>query len=108
MSAERARREHDDGAIGRHWISIHCDDCPRGREAACADCPVLFLLGREADDAILIDVQEERALRVLRDADLLDAVIARRAVPSADDSSTDPLTWQDPRTYPAVRRADVA
>jgi len=32
---------------------------------ACGDCIVTFICGREPDDAIIIDVAEERAVRML-------------------------------------------
>jgi hypothetical protein len=46
-------------------ISISCDDCDLQDGAACDDCLVTFVLGREPDDAVVIDVAEARALRLL-------------------------------------------
>ena len=52
-------------------ITIECDGC-RGREYnVCSDCVVSFILGREPDDAIIIDVQEARAVRLLGRAGLV-------------------------------------
>ena len=47
-------------------MRIDCDDCVRQHTETCQDCVVTFLLGREADDAVVIDVLEERKLRQLQ------------------------------------------
>ena len=39
--------------------------------AACDDCVVSFLLGREPDDAVVIDADEARAMRMLQRAGLV-------------------------------------
>jgi len=52
-------------------ITIECDGC-RGRALnACGDCVVSFILGREPGDALIIDAQEARAVRLLGDAGLV-------------------------------------
>jgi hypothetical protein len=38
---------------------------------ACDDCVVTFLLGREPDDAVVIDADEARAMRMLERAGLV-------------------------------------
>lgn len=38
---------------------------------ACDDCVVSFITGREPDDAVLIDVGEARAMRMLSTAGLV-------------------------------------
>ena len=38
---------------------------------ACDDCVVTFISGREPGDAIVIDVAEERAVRMLAEAGLV-------------------------------------
>ena len=45
---------------------------------ACSDCVVTFLCGREADDAVIIDVTEARALRLLEQGGLAPALRHRR------------------------------
>ena len=55
-------------------MRIDCDECVRQHTATCEDCVVTFLLGREADDAVVIDVREERKLRLLQDAGLVPAL----------------------------------
>jgi hypothetical protein len=46
-------------------IRISCDDCVMQHTDACADCIVTFICSREPDDAVIIDVAEERAVRML-------------------------------------------
>ena len=40
-------------------------------DTACDDCVVTFLLGREPDDAVVIDADEVRAMRMLERAGLV-------------------------------------
>lgn len=51
--------------------TVECDACVMRETAACEDCVVTFLLGREPDDAVVIDAQEARAMRLLEQAGLL-------------------------------------
>ena len=46
-------------------LTISCDDCAMQGTTACDDCVVTFLCGREPDDAVIIDADEERAVRLL-------------------------------------------
>ncbi|HEY5251224.1 MAG TPA: hypothetical protein VIJ09_06170 [Acidimicrobiales bacterium] len=55
----------------RPTISISCDDCELQHTDACADCLVSFVLGREANDAVVVDVAEARAMRMLGHAGLV-------------------------------------
>ena len=52
-------------------ICIDCDDCRLQGSAACEDCLVTFVLGREPDDAVVVDADEARALRMLSRAGLV-------------------------------------
>ena len=52
-------------------ISISCDDCVLRESSACEDCLVSFVLGREPDDAVVVDVEEARAMRMLTRAGLV-------------------------------------
>lgn len=52
-------------------MRIDCDECVQQHTTTCEDCVVTFLLGREADDAVVIDVAEERRLRQLQAAGLV-------------------------------------
>ena len=44
---------------------IDCDDCVMSGSSACRDCVVSFVVGREPGDALVVDADEERALRLL-------------------------------------------
>jgi hypothetical protein len=46
-------------------MTISCDECSMRSTAACEDCVVTFICDREPQDAVIIDVAEERALRLL-------------------------------------------
>jgi hypothetical protein len=46
-------------------LTIDCDTCVMRATDACGDCIVSFIVTREPGDAIVIDVDEERALRAL-------------------------------------------
>ena len=59
------------GTETRPTISISCDDCELQHTDACADCLVTFVLGREPDDAVVVDVAEARAMRMLSRAGLV-------------------------------------
>ncbi|MBX7160723.1 MAG: hypothetical protein K1X95_10570 [Acidimicrobiia bacterium] len=55
--------------------TMDCDACPVAG-AGCGDCPVAYVLGRDADDAVVYDHATERALRLLREGGLLGEVMA--------------------------------
>ena len=59
-------------------LTISCDDCSLQATSACDDCLVTFLCGREADDAVVIDVAEARAVRLLGEAGLVPGLKHRR------------------------------
>ncbi|MGH9082689.1 MAG: hypothetical protein ACRDWN_05025 [Acidimicrobiales bacterium] len=52
-------------------LTVDCDSCTMRSTDACDDCVVSYLLGREPDDAVVIDADEARALRMLEHAGLL-------------------------------------
>ena len=52
-------------------LTIDCDRCALRETEACDDCVVSFLLGREPDDAVVIDADEARAMRMLERAGLV-------------------------------------
>lgn len=55
-------------------LTIDCDDCELHASDACGDCVVTFLCGREPDEAVVIDVVEARAVRLLAAAGLVPAL----------------------------------
>jgi hypothetical protein len=52
-------------------LTVDCDCCALRNTDACDDCVVSFLLEREPDDAVVIDADEARAMRMLERAGLL-------------------------------------
>ena len=52
-------------------VVIDCEDCALQGTDACADCVVSFICSREPDEAVVVDVGEARALRVLGSAGLV-------------------------------------
>jgi hypothetical protein len=60
-------------------LRIDCDDCVMEGTNACDDCIVTFLCTRDHGGAVVIDVQEVRALRLLQQGGLAPALRHRRA-----------------------------
>jgi hypothetical protein len=52
-------------------MEISCGDCVMQSTPACDDCVVTFICGREPDEAVIIDVAEARAVRLLGEAGLV-------------------------------------
>jgi hypothetical protein len=46
-------------------LTIDCDGCSMRNTTACDDCVVTFICNREPHEAVIIDVAEERAVRML-------------------------------------------
>lgn len=60
---------------------ISCDDCAMQHTNACDDCVVTFICGREPDEAVVFDVAEARAVRLLGEVGLVPKLrqVPRRA-----------------------------
>lgn len=65
MSRPPAPRDDDQS------LTIDCDECAMQGTSACGDCVVTFICSREPGEAVVVDVAEERALRLLSGAGLL-------------------------------------
>jgi hypothetical protein len=52
-------------------MRIDCDECRMQHTAACDDCVVTFVVNREPGYAIVIDADEQRAVRLFAEAGLL-------------------------------------
>jgi hypothetical protein len=63
-------RSHDTNEGARR---IDRDDCAMQGTDCCADCLVTFICSREPGEAVVVDVAEARALRMLSEAGLLPA-----------------------------------
>jgi hypothetical protein len=59
-------------------FTISCDDCTMQGTSACDGCVVTFICDRDPDDAVVIDVAEERALRLLGRSGLVPPLRHRR------------------------------
>lgn len=64
-------------------LNISCEDCSMQHTAACEGCVVSFICDRDPDDAIIIDVAEERAIRMLERSGLVPPLRHRRGSVSA-------------------------
>lgn len=51
-------------------LRIDCAECAMQHTPVCDDCVVRFICSRDADEAIVIDVAEVRALRLLGEVGL--------------------------------------
>lgn len=52
-------------------LNIDCDDCVMQHTTACDDCVVTFICSREPGEALVIDVAELRAVKMLGRAGLV-------------------------------------
>ncbi len=52
-------------------LTIDCGTCSHRQTPACDDCVVTFIVEREPDEAVVIDVAEFTALRRLQSAGLV-------------------------------------
>lgn len=50
---------------------IDCDTCPVQHSEACDDCVVTYVCNRTPGDALLVDLGDLRALRMLSDGGLV-------------------------------------
>ena len=59
-------------------LVIDCDDCSMRDTPTCEDCIVTFLCSSEPEQAVVIDVVEVRALRLLAESGLAPPLRHRR------------------------------
>lgn len=59
-------------------MEISCNDCVMQGTDVCDDCVVSFICNREPDEAVVIDVAEMRAVRLLQRAGLVPGLQLRR------------------------------
>jgi hypothetical protein len=52
-------------------LRIDCDECVMRGTEACDDCVVSFIVERRPGDAIVVDADEQRALKALGDRGLV-------------------------------------
>lgn len=61
-------------------FTIDCDQCVMQHTDACSDCVVTFICSREPGDALVVDVGEYRALRMLSESGLVPELRHRRRI----------------------------
>jgi hypothetical protein len=59
-------------------VRIDCDECAMCDTDTCGDCVVTYICSRQPDDAVIIDVAEARAIRLLANAGLVPQLRHRR------------------------------
>jgi hypothetical protein len=59
-------------------LTISCDECTMQRTTVCEDCVVTFLCDRQPGDAVVVDADEEQAVRMLGRAGLVPLLRHRR------------------------------
>jgi hypothetical protein len=69
---------NEDDGLDRGGLSIDCASCAMQHTVACDDCVVTFICSRTADDAVVVDVDEWRAVKLLQDAGLVPKLRHRR------------------------------
>ncbi len=55
-------------------FTVDCNECVMQGSDTCRDCVVTFICDREPDDALVIDADEARAVRLLSAAGLVPAL----------------------------------
>jgi len=55
-------------------FTIDCGECAHRDTSVCEDCVVSFVVGREPEDALVVDADEARAVRLLERAGLLPGI----------------------------------
>jgi hypothetical protein len=68
------RRPAGPGVPDRGSFTVDCADCAHRHTTVCDDCVVSFVVGREPDDALVVDADEARAVRLLERAGLVPGV----------------------------------
>jgi hypothetical protein len=61
-------------SLGSGTLTIDCAGCSHCGTDVCSDCVVSFIVSREPDDAVVIDADEARAVRLLERAGLVPGV----------------------------------
>ncbi len=61
-------------------LTIDCDECTHRHTSTCDDCVISFLVEREPHDAVVVDADEARAVRLLERAGLVPGLRHARQV----------------------------
>ena len=65
------QHEKDDRDSSSEVLVIDCETCSERETPTCDDCMVTFLCKRDPGDAVVVDLGEFRALRVLGESGLV-------------------------------------
>jgi hypothetical protein len=60
--------------------TIDCQECVMANTRACDDCVVTFVCGRRPGEALVIEVDEERAVRAMARAGLVPELRHQRKI----------------------------
>ncbi len=77
IGRERAR---DGEQMSETAFSVSCDDCRFDGTSTCGDCVVNLLLHRDPHDAVIFNVDDVRAMRLLADGGLLPEIRHERRI----------------------------
>ena len=55
-------------------LTIDCAECAHQHTSTCDDCVVTFLVDRQPEDAVVVDADEARAVRLLERAGLVPGI----------------------------------
>jgi len=69
-----ARRPHGTVVPEGGAFTVDCADCAHRCTDVCDDCVVSFIVGRAPEDALVVDADEARAVRLLERAGLVPGV----------------------------------
>jgi hypothetical protein len=61
----------DASTPGGHVLTIDCSECVLAATSACDDCLVSFIVDRRPGEAVVIEADEARAVRLLGEAGLV-------------------------------------
>ena len=70
----------DRPVVASEAFTIDCADCMHRGTDVCEDCVVSFIVGRQPEDAVVVDAEEARAVRMLEQAGLVPGVRHSRQV----------------------------
>lgn len=68
-------------------LTIDCGSCSRQHTPTCADCLVTFIVNREPQEAVVIDVAEFSALKRLQSAGLVPDLLHDGGPPGSPGST---------------------
>ena len=73
-------RRPPDRASEPDVLTIDCAECAHRHTSVCDDCVVTFIVDRRPEDAVVVDADEARAVRMLERAGLVPGVRHTRRV----------------------------